>query len=120
MNDTNTAQGRLSFLDFLRGIAALAVCFEHAGYRLWPHFREVTHSYFSFGKFGLTAFFLTSGFVIPYSLERSNSLRRFWVNRFFRLYPYTGSVLRSLSPCSTAGYLMRQTHCFLRISLGIS
>ncbi len=83
----NGTQERLSFLDFLRGIAALAVCFEHAGYRLWPHFRELTHTYFSFGKFGVTAFFLTSGFVIPYSLERGNSLGRFWVSRFFRLYP---------------------------------
>ena len=87
MTDSNSAQGRLSFLDCLRGIAALAVCFEHAGYRLWPHFRELTHTYFSFGKFGVTAFFLTSGFVIPYSLERGNSLSRFWVSRFFRLYP---------------------------------
>jgi peptidoglycan/LPS O-acetylase OafA/YrhL len=83
----NGTQERLTFLDFLRGIAALAVCFEHAGYRLWPHFRELTHTYFSFGKFGVTAFFLTSGFVIPYSLERANSLGRFWVSRFFRLYP---------------------------------
>jgi peptidoglycan/LPS O-acetylase OafA/YrhL len=87
MTGDDRAQGRLSFLDFLRGIAALAVCFEHAGYGLWPHFRELTHTYFSFGKFGLTAFFLTSGFVIPYSLERGNSLGRFWVSRFFRLYP---------------------------------
>ena len=87
MTYSNGTQGRLTFLDFLRGIAALAVCFEHAGYRLWPHFRELTHTYFSFGKFGVTAFFLTSGFVIPYSLERGNSLGRFWVSRFFRLYP---------------------------------
>jgi peptidoglycan/LPS O-acetylase OafA/YrhL len=87
MKDGNGTQGRLYFLDFLRGIAALAVCFEHAGYRLWPHFGELTHTYFSFGKFGVTAFFLTSGFVIPYSLERGNSLGHFWVSRFFRLYP---------------------------------
>jgi peptidoglycan/LPS O-acetylase OafA/YrhL len=105
MNETNTAQSRLGFLDFLRGIAALAVCFEHAGYRLWPHFRELTHNYFSFGKFGLTAFFLTSGFVIPYSLERSNSLRRFWVNRFFRLYPlywFSIAVAVTLFYCGVA------------------
>jgi peptidoglycan/LPS O-acetylase OafA/YrhL len=87
MTDSNKTQGRLFFLDFLRGIAALAVCFEHAGYRLWSNFREITHTYFSFGKFGVAAFFLTSGFVIPYSLENNNSLSRFWVSRFFRLYP---------------------------------
>ena len=94
MTHGNGTQERLTFLDFLRGIAALAVCFEHAGYRLWPHFRELTHTYFSFGKFGVTAFFLPSGFVIPYSLERGNSLGRFWVSRFFRLYPlYWFSIL---------------------------
>jgi peptidoglycan/LPS O-acetylase OafA/YrhL len=118
MTDSNRIQGRLSFLDFLRGIAALAVCFEHAGYRLWPHFRELTHTYFSFGKFGVTAFFLTSGFVIPYSLERGNSLGRFWVNRFFRLYPlYWFSIavvvtllcsgIADVTPRDFSGHLVR-------------
>jgi peptidoglycan/LPS O-acetylase OafA/YrhL len=94
MTHGNGTQGRLTFLDFVRGIAALTVCFEHAGYRLWPQFRELTHTYFSFGKFGVTAFFLTSGFIIPYSLERGNSLGRFWVSRVFRLYPlYWFSIL---------------------------
>src|SRR6266849_3780243 len=79
--------GRLSFLDCVRGIAALSVLIEHAGDTLSPHFREFTHSTFSFGKFGVAAFFLTSGFVIPFSLERGNSLKRFWTSRFFRLYP---------------------------------
>ena len=35
----------------------------------------------------VAAFFIVSGFVIPYSLERVNSLRIFWTSRFFRLYP---------------------------------
>ena len=87
LSKVNKTQGRLSFLDFIRGIAALAVCFEHGGYKLWPHFRSLTHDNFSFGKFGVAAFFLTSGFVIPYSLEKTNSLRQFWVSRLFRLYP---------------------------------
>jgi peptidoglycan/LPS O-acetylase OafA/YrhL len=78
---------RLTFLDCIRGIAALAVLFEHAGDRISPHLRDVSHAWFSFGKFGVTAFFLTSGFVIPFTLERGNSLKRFWISRFFRLYP---------------------------------
>jgi peptidoglycan/LPS O-acetylase OafA/YrhL len=32
-------------------------------------------------------FFLCSGFILPVSLERQGSLGRFWVRRFFRLYP---------------------------------
>jgi peptidoglycan/LPS O-acetylase OafA/YrhL len=78
---------RLDFLDCIRGLAALAVFMEHAGDRLWPHFNEFTHDSFSVGKFGVAAFFLTSGFVIPFSLERGNSLKAFWISRFFRLYP---------------------------------
>jgi peptidoglycan/LPS O-acetylase OafA/YrhL len=79
--------GRLTFLDCVRGIAALSVLLEHGGYRLSPGFRGFTHGIFSFGKFGVAAFFLTSGFVIPSSLERGGSLKRFWVSRGFRLYP---------------------------------
>src|SRR5579863_7940965 len=79
--------GRLTFLDSVRGLAALAVLLEHVGDRLHPAFRVFTHDWFSFGKLGVTAFFLTSGFVIPLSLERGRSLKRFWISRVFRLYP---------------------------------
>ena len=78
---------RLSFLDCIRGVAALAVLVEHIGALLWPRFHVFVHNSFNFGKFGVAAFFLTSGFVIPFSLERGNSLPKFWISRFFRLYP---------------------------------
>jgi peptidoglycan/LPS O-acetylase OafA/YrhL len=81
------ASARLTFLDFVRGLAALSVLLEHGGYRLSPDFRGFTHGIFSFGKFGVAAFFLTSGFVIPFSLERGGSLQRFWISRLCRLYP---------------------------------
>ncbi len=32
-------------------------------------------------------FFLISGYIIPASLERRGNVRRFWLGRFFRLYP---------------------------------
>ncbi|HTJ74438.1 MAG TPA: acyltransferase [Acidimicrobiales bacterium] len=38
------------------------------------------------GQFGVSLFFLISGFVIPFSLER-HRLGGFFVRRFFRLYP---------------------------------
>lgn len=81
------SNSRLVFLDFIRGIAALAVFFEHACDALWPEFRNFTHNSFSLGKFGVVIFFLTSGFIIPFSLERGESAIRFWIGRFFRLYP---------------------------------
>ena len=47
----------------------------------------VTHQYVNIGRFGVVAFFLVSGYIIPFSLERGGSVRRFAVGRFFRLYP---------------------------------
>ncbi len=86
---------RLDFLDFLRFLAAFSVLFQHAGERLFPWFRFVCTNYFQFGVFGVTLFFLCSGFIIPVSLEKSGSLKRFWISRFFRLFPlyYTSIVV---------------------------
>jgi peptidoglycan/LPS O-acetylase OafA/YrhL len=79
---------RLAFLDALRGIAAFSVAIQHGAEVIFGHgFRNWSNHWFGFGKFGLIAFFITSGFIIPYSLERGASAARFWVGRFFRLYP---------------------------------
>jgi peptidoglycan/LPS O-acetylase OafA/YrhL len=88
--DPGTASGgdRLVFLDALRGIAAFTVAIQHGGEVIYGHgFRSWANHWFGLGKFGLIVFFLTSGFIIPYSLERGASVRRFWVGRFCRLYP---------------------------------
>ncbi|AXC10692.1 putative membrane protein [Acidisarcina polymorpha] len=77
----------MEFMDFLRGTAALVVAVQHCGENLFPKFAKFTHDYFSFGKLGLVIFFLVSGFVIPLSIEKGHSLKRFWVQRFFRLFP---------------------------------
>lgn len=81
------AANRLGFLDFVRGIAAFAVLLQHTGETLWPSINFATHQYVNIGRFGVVAFFLVSGFIIPFSLERGGSVRRFWIGRFFRLYP---------------------------------
>ena len=80
---------RLEFLDGVRGLAAFFVMFEHAGYRFLPHYRYFSHVIISFGKFGVAAFFLVSGFVIPLSLDRTLRLDTF-------LDPPTLSPLPSL------------------------
>jgi len=88
---------RLEFLDFLRCMAAFSVLIQHACEKLFPSFAWFTSHYFQFGVFGVTLFFLCSGFVIPVSLEKTHSLRKFWVNRVFRLYPlYLGSMIITL------------------------
>ncbi|HVU56179.1 MAG TPA: acyltransferase [Puia sp.] len=82
-----THKARLEFLDFLRCMAAMSVLIQHACEKMFPSFVYFTTHYFQFGVFGVSLFFLCSGFVIPVSLEKTHSLRKFWINRVFRLYP---------------------------------
>jgi peptidoglycan/LPS O-acetylase OafA/YrhL len=85
---------RLDFLDALRGIAVGLVLLQHVGELLFPAVRELSDSTIQLGQFGVTVFFLCSGFIIPASLERggaagsrSAALTAFWTSRVFRLYP---------------------------------
>jgi peptidoglycan/LPS O-acetylase OafA/YrhL len=78
---------RLGFLDFVRGIAAFTVLLQHTSETLWPSINWATHQYVNVGRFGVVAFFLVSGYIIPFSLERGGSVRRFAIGRVFRLYP---------------------------------
>jgi peptidoglycan/LPS O-acetylase OafA/YrhL len=70
-------------LDPIRGAAALAVCLFHfsggAGSEL---FKEVAR----YGTLGVTAFFVVSGFIIPYSMSR----------RRYRIHDASGFIVRRL------------------------
>jgi peptidoglycan/LPS O-acetylase OafA/YrhL len=89
--------GRLSHLDALRGIAAVLVMIQHSVTIVAKHpsapewyrtFAEIFNgAYYSPGRTGVVAFFLISGFVVPFSLKRPNALAGFAISRFFRLYP---------------------------------
>jgi peptidoglycan/LPS O-acetylase OafA/YrhL len=96
------ADGRLDFLDALRGCAALAVVFQHTAQSLWLGYRTFAFSIFDLGNFGVVLFFLCSGFIIPVSLERQASLSGFWLRRLFRLFPLYWSCLAFTL---TMGYL---------------
>ena len=79
---------RLAWLDALRGVAALFVVFDHLGYYVLQHARQVRSiSRFDPGQYGVFVFFMVSGYIVPASLERKGSIRGFWVSRVFRLYP---------------------------------
>lgn len=97
---------RLVFIDVLRGFAALAVVLEHAFYLGFPGYQEWALNCFDLGRFGVTLFLLLSGFVVPLSLERCGSNARFWVQRFFRLFPlYWLSIgLAFVLFCATGRY----------------
>jgi peptidoglycan/LPS O-acetylase OafA/YrhL len=81
---------RLSNLDVLRGLAALAVCFFH--FDRESLFKETFYPEIAkYGYLGVDVFFVISGFVIPLSLSASDFTLRgiwaFWAARFLRLYP---------------------------------
>jgi peptidoglycan/LPS O-acetylase OafA/YrhL len=70
---------RLQNIDGLRGICVLFVLFTHLAIAPW-----------FVGRVGVAAFFLVSGYVIPFSLQETGGIRSiiyFWIKRFFRLWP---------------------------------
>ncbi len=105
----NSQQKRLIFADYLRGIAATMVLMAHYIYSFWivgnlyantvnyplwaaqmPHFFKSLILFDAFpgflGVFGVSIFFLISGFVIAFSLDNKD-FKSFWISRFFRLVP---------------------------------
>src|SRR2546430_2888447 len=82
-----TTGSRLAWLDVLRGLAALAVVFDHVSYYALQHVRHIVYQWFDPGNYGVFVFFIISGYIVPASLERKGSVRTFWVSRLFRLYP---------------------------------
>jgi peptidoglycan/LPS O-acetylase OafA/YrhL len=82
-----TTTQRVAWLDALRGIAALAVVFDHLSPYLLSEIRTHVYHWIDMGQYGVFVFFIISGYIVPASLERKGSVRTFWVSRVFRLYP---------------------------------
>src|SRR4051794_9881937 len=79
---------RMGWLDALRGFAALTVVWFHLSPLMLGNQRHLAiMRHIDLGKYGVLLFFLVSGYVIPMSLERHGSLRRFWIGRLCRIYP---------------------------------
>jgi peptidoglycan/LPS O-acetylase OafA/YrhL len=81
------ARGREAWLDALRGIAALAVVFDHLTQATLRGTRPYVYEWIEPGRYGVYVFFLISGYIVPASLEHKGSIRAFWISRLFRLYP---------------------------------
>jgi len=87
---------RLLELDALRGIAAFSVVLFHYFY----HYNEIyghgniSVNWAHLGKLGVGLFFIISGFVIFWTLNRTEKPLDFIVSRFSRLYPvYWAAVI---------------------------
>ncbi|WP_430934753.1 acyltransferase family protein [Saccharicrinis sp. 156] len=85
---------RINTLDSFRGISVIIVMLSHFLYGrphpntdsfLLPY--EDKYEYFDWGGLGVMFFFIISGFVIFYTLEKTSTFKQFWVKRFIRLYP---------------------------------
>ncbi len=98
-------RSRLAWLDALRGFAAAVVALFHLGPTLLGADRHLLiYRHFDLGRYGVLLFFLVSGYVIPMSLERHGSLRRFWIGRLFRIYPaYLLAIAAGLLLAATGG-----------------
>ncbi|MCW8399681.1 acyltransferase [Legionella sp. PATHC038] len=103
-------ESKIEFANTLRGLAALFVVVSHYLSAFWykrdsishlinaPLLTPETHAtpiyvkwlnpfpLFDWGAYGVGLFFIISGFVIPFSLQKTNSIS-FFVNRFFRIVP---------------------------------
>ncbi|MEU8818919.1 acyltransferase [Actinoplanes sp. NPDC048796] len=98
---------RMAWLDALRGYAALTVVLFHLSPQMIGVDRHLAiYRQIDVGKYGVLLFFLVSGYVIPMSLERHGSLRRFWIGRLLRIYPAYLVTIALVTLLVTAG-LMR-------------
>jgi peptidoglycan/LPS O-acetylase OafA/YrhL len=81
--------GRVSQLDALRGIAALAVVLFHFTFGFDNGYRILSEDrfYFRYGYLGVQLFFMISGFVILMTIDKTKQPFDFIVSRFSRLYP---------------------------------
>ena len=89
MNKINPSL-RISELDALRGIAAMAVIFFHFTSSIaknWSFHLYDPPFQFWYGDKGVDLFFMISGFVIFMTLDRARSAASFAVGRFSRLFP---------------------------------
>lgn len=102
-----------SWLESLRGIAALAVFIFHGWLFLSKSFNfsipildVLFIVIFDLGKIAVGIFFLISGYLLPYSM-RNKTKTEFIENRFFRLYP-TYWISIALAIILVGGFSLKQ------------
>ncbi len=113
----SAATARFTFIDGLRGVAAMMVAIGHlAGAAADKHpgiLGPGVAAIADFGRYGVQIFFVLSGFVIAHSLVGGaysfKYFGRFAARRFVRLdLPYWSVILLEVALLWVSGYLMAQ------------
>lgn len=113
---------RLSEVDALRGLAAMAVVLFHFSTRYHQLYGEgeapiwgLTH-----GHFGVNLFFIISGFVIFMTLERTRRPMDFVVSRFSRLFPaYWMAIALTFAVVAGLGLPGKEVHAWQAVANGL-
>jgi peptidoglycan/LPS O-acetylase OafA/YrhL len=93
----------MAWLDGLRAVAVLLVVYAHLSRYLLRPARAFSAEWLHAGPAGVMLFFLVSGYIVPASLERHGSLRRFWISRLGRLLPLYLVVVAVVVALGAAG-----------------
>lgn len=115
---------RIDLLDSFRAIAILMVICFHFFTRwtsLYPY--GISYDFFGYGKYGVHFFFMISGFVIFFTLEKTATFKQFWKNRFIRLFPsmFFASVLTYFFfTAFDADFLFPTSHYFKNILVSLT
>jgi peptidoglycan/LPS O-acetylase OafA/YrhL len=90
----NKLSSRIDTLDGFRAMAIISVMLYHFFSRWAPPLNYSSlypygnaYSYFKFGYLGVEFFFIISGFVIYFTLDKTNNFKSFWEKRAIRLIP---------------------------------
>jgi peptidoglycan/LPS O-acetylase OafA/YrhL len=99
---TRALENRQNNFDFMRLMAAVMVIFSHSfpltqGTDLKEPLTILTHRAFTFGTLGVDIFFIISGFLVFFSLDRTRSVRRYVENRVLRIVPGLAVVVGLLA-----------------------
>jgi peptidoglycan/LPS O-acetylase OafA/YrhL len=89
-------------LDYIRAFAAISVCLYHFSSKIdYLPATDMVRGVFSYGHFGVEIFFIVSGLVIPYSMEKGqytiSKIFIFFKKRLIRIEPpYLVCILLAL------------------------
>lgn len=100
------AQNRIQELDALRGVAAFSVVIFHYVFRYNEiyGYDDLSGQWAAYLHLGVEMFFIVSGFVIFWTLDRIKKAPDFIVSRFSRLYPvYWAAVIVTYTIITVVG-----------------